>query len=157
MKGKVLISLALCSVMLSGCDFFRGLVGRPLSSEIEAKREKIELALREKEQRRLDSLARISKIEADSLAAVSRLGELSAVILEARSLGGLVDETQPGYCIVVGSFKNSSNAEKLAEKLGVDSHYISDIECGTRNITFKTLYKIMTAIEVEPNKLFTFD
>lgn len=47
--------------------------------------------------------------------------------------------------------------EKLAEKLGVDSHYISDIECGTRNITFKTLYKIMTAIEVEPNKLFTFD
>ena len=117
MKGKVLISLALCSVMLSGCDFFRGLVGRPLSSEIEAKREKIELALREKEQRRLDSLARISKIEADSLAAVSRLGELSAVILEARSLGGLVDETQPGYCIVVGSFKNSSNAERLAEKL----------------------------------------
>ena len=61
MKGKVLISLALCSVMLSGCDFFRGLAGRPLSSEIEAKREKIELALREKEQRRLDSLARISR------------------------------------------------------------------------------------------------
>lgn len=29
--------------------------------------------------------------------------------------------------------------EKFAEKLGVDSHYISDIECGTRNITFKTL------------------
>ncbi len=47
--------------------------------------------------------------------------------------------------------------EKLAEKLGVDSHYVSDIECGTRNITFKTLWKLMTALEVEPSKLFTFD
>lgn len=47
--------------------------------------------------------------------------------------------------------------EKLAEKLGVDSHYVSDIECGTRNITFKTLWKLMTALEVEPSKLFAFD
>ena len=47
--------------------------------------------------------------------------------------------------------------EKLAEKLGVDSHYVSDIECGTRNITVKTLWKLMTALEVETSKLFTFD
>ena len=60
-------------MMLSGCDFFRGLAGRPLSSEIEAKREKIELALREKEQRRLDSLARISKIESDRLRSAETL------------------------------------------------------------------------------------
>ena len=47
--------------------------------------------------------------------------------------------------------------EKFAEKLGVDSHYISDIECGTRNITFKTLYKLMSTLDVPPYKLFTFD
>lgn len=47
--------------------------------------------------------------------------------------------------------------ERFAEKLGVDSHYISDIECGTRNITFKTLYKLMSALDVPPYKLFTFD
>lgn len=120
MKRTVLITLLLCSIVLSGCDFFRALAGRPLSAEIEAKREIIEKQLREKEQRRLDSLSTVRRIEADSLAAVSRLSELSAVILDAQSLGGLVQEGVPGYCIVVGSFKNDSNAEKLAARIGED-------------------------------------
>ncbi len=47
--------------------------------------------------------------------------------------------------------------EILAEKLGVDAHYISDIECGTRNITFKTLFRITSALDIEPYKLFKFD
>lgn len=47
--------------------------------------------------------------------------------------------------------------EKLAEKLGIDAHYISDVECGLRNITFKTLSKLTTALEIEPFKLFVFD
>lgn len=46
--------------------------------------------------------------------------------------------------------------EKLAEKLGIDAHYISDIECGSRNITFKTLHRLISALDVELNKLFTF-
>ena len=112
--------LLLCSLVLSGCDFFRALAGRPLSAEIEAKREMIERQLHEKEQRRLDSLNTVRRIEADSLASLSRLAELSAVILEAQSLGGLVEETAPGYSIVVGSFKNDSNAEKLAARIGED-------------------------------------
>lgn len=120
MKRTVLITLLLCSIVLSGCDFFRALAGRPLSAEIEAKREIIERQLREKEQRRLDSLSTVRRIEADSLAALSRLSELSAVILDAQSLGGLVREGVPGYCIVVGSFKNDSNAEKLAARIGED-------------------------------------
>ncbi|MGN0190903.1 MAG: SPOR domain-containing protein [Candidatus Cryptobacteroides sp.] len=117
MKRTVLIFLALCSLMLCSCDFFRGLAGRPLSADIEAKREKIELMLRQKEQQRLDSLARIRSFETDSLAAVAKLAELSAVILEAGSLGGLVEQAESGYCVVVGSFKNGSNAVRLAEKL----------------------------------------
>lgn len=47
--------------------------------------------------------------------------------------------------------------EKLAEKLGIDAHYISDIECGLRNITFKTLYRLVSALDVEPYKFFNFD
>ena len=47
--------------------------------------------------------------------------------------------------------------EQLAEKLNVDSHYISDIECGRRNITFKTLYKITKALDLDIHKLFIFD
>lgn len=47
--------------------------------------------------------------------------------------------------------------EKLAEKLGIDAHYISDIECGLRNITFKTLHRLVSALDVEPYKFFNFD
>lgn len=53
--------------------------------------------------------------------------------------------------------KNGYTQERLAEKLGVDAHYISDIECGSRNITFRTLAKLIEALEVEPYKLFSFD
>lgn len=47
--------------------------------------------------------------------------------------------------------------EKLAEKIGVDAHYISDIECGSRNITFKTLSKLTESLEIAPYKFFTFE
>ena len=47
--------------------------------------------------------------------------------------------------------------EKLAEKLGIDAHYISDIECCLRNITFKTLHRLVSALDVEPYKFFNFD
>ena len=120
MKRNILTLFALGLCLLTGCDFFRGLAGRPLSADIQAKREMIELALRQKEQRRLDSLETVRRIEADSLAALSRLSELSAVILEAQSLGGLSEESVPGYCIVVGSFKNAVNAEKLVNRIGED-------------------------------------
>ncbi|MBQ8460491.1 helix-turn-helix transcriptional regulator [bacterium] len=47
--------------------------------------------------------------------------------------------------------------EQLAEKLEVDAHYISDIECGRRNITFKTLWKLSKAIGTDTYKFFQFD
>ena len=52
--------------------------------------------------------------------------------------------------------KNISQVE-LAEKLGIDAHYISDIECGSRNITFKTLARLTEALEIDPYKFFTYD
>ena len=47
--------------------------------------------------------------------------------------------------------------DKLAEQLKVDTHYLSDIERGRRNISFKTMHKIISALEVEPNVLFNFE
>jgi len=52
--------------------------------------------------------------------------------------------------------KNFSQDE-LAEKIGVDSHYISDIECGRRNITFKTLNKIANSLNTDISKFFIFE
>lgn len=47
--------------------------------------------------------------------------------------------------------------EELAEKLGVDAHYISDIECGRRNLTVKTVFNISKALETDFYKIFMFD
>ena len=46
--------------------------------------------------------------------------------------------------------------EELAEILNVDPHYISDIECGRRNITFKTLFKLSQALNIDIYKIFQF-
>ena len=47
--------------------------------------------------------------------------------------------------------------ERLAEQLKVDTHYLSDIERGRRNISFKTMYKIFSALNIEPKVLFNFE
>ncbi|MBR1425378.1 helix-turn-helix transcriptional regulator [bacterium] len=52
---------------------------------------------------------------------------------------------------------NKFTQEQIAEKLDVDAHYISDIECGRRNITFKTLFKLASTINIDIFKLFQFD
>lgn len=51
---------------------------------------------------------------------------------------------------------NNLTQEQLAERLKVDAHYLSDIERGKRNISLKTVYKIATALGVDPEKLFNF-
>ena len=47
--------------------------------------------------------------------------------------------------------------EELAEKVGSDIRYLSNVECGKRNITFKTLYKFCDALNITPVNLFSFD
>ena len=62
-----------------------------------------------------------------------------------------------GKKIKLARSRTNYTQEKLAEKLGIDAHYISDIECGLRNITFKTLHRLVSALDVEPYKFFNFD
>jgi len=55
-------------------------------------------------------------------------------------------------------YRNMRNLtqEQLSEKIGADVRYISDIERGKRNITFKTLSKFSETLEVDVHSLFNF-
>ena len=68
-----------------------------------------------------------------------------------------LDYTIIGERLRTARLNQKLTQEKLAEKLGIDAHYISDIECGLRNITFKTLHRLVSALDVEPYKFFNFD
>lgn len=52
--------------------------------------------------------------------------------------------------------KNYSQAE-ISEKADIKESYISDIENGKRNITFKTFYKIAEILDIDYNKFFKLD
>ena len=73
MKKVILALFVFVAVFFTGCDTFRRLAGRPTSAEIEAKRKVIELAEAAKHQARMDSLTRIEKQMADSLAVLDSL------------------------------------------------------------------------------------
>ena len=106
---------ALLLVVLSatGCDFFRRLAGRPVSSEIKAKAEAIGQEEALKEQANRDSLDKVARHFADSLAAVDSLkGEK---LIQPEALGGVkADSLLRKYYIIVGSFSKEANASKFA-------------------------------------------
>lgn len=96
MKAVRVLSVLLIAVtMLSSCDFFRSILGKPTSKDIE--RMKIEAAAQAKKQRQLDSINK-AKAEADAIAAAQ---------LEA--LTKLNDK----YYVILGSFKVEDNATKM--------------------------------------------
>ncbi len=45
---------------------------------------------------------------------------------------------------------------QLAEKLEMDVRYLSDIECGKKNITLKTLHKISETLGINPVEFFIY-
>ena len=128
MKKTYILIVLLAALMLSGCDFFRRVAGRPTSEDIETKRVEIVRVEEQKvrEQARLDSIAaaleqaRIAEEQAakDSLAALDALKEKGCMMYNLSSLKGLSSgELQHGYYIVVGSFKDAANADKFIEKV----------------------------------------
>lgn len=127
MKTKHIIFLLLILSTVSGCDFFRKVAGRPTSSDIQEKkilveRDKAEKAAAAQEQARLDSLAEIERQAAlaeeaarkDSLAALDFLSQEKCLILPPSTLKGLASgELSHRYHIMMGSFKDEANADKL--------------------------------------------
>jgi hypothetical protein len=124
-KTYILLALVVVSTV-TGCDFFRKLAGRPTSEEIEIKRQEMVAdlkakAVREKEVQ--DSLVLAAKRVADSLAAVSSLEESGVRVHSDSSLGGIAGDGTSGmtveadYRVIVGSFKDQKNAEKMVAKV----------------------------------------
>ena len=113
-KSYILLAVVVVSAV-TGCDFFRKLAGRPTSEDIEIKRKEMladlkSKAVREKEVQ--DSLVLAAKRVADSLAAVSSLEDSDVRVYSDSSLGGIA-----GYQVVVGSFKDQRNADKMVAKV----------------------------------------
>ena len=87
-KGKFISGMLIVLLgmsVLHGCDAFRRLAGRPTSDEIAAKREMIQ---REEaaHQARMDSLSRIEKAKADSLALLDKMKDAGEMFLSVNSL-----------------------------------------------------------------------
>ena len=118
--------LAACAVLIclvSSCDFFRILAGRPTSRDIASKRARIELAQqREAEYRdsleraRADSVARERKAVADSLHAIDTLTTIGKYHKASAYHNIPMKRLTTRYALVVGVFSNEANASRLAGK-----------------------------------------
>lgn len=99
---------------LTGCDFFRTLAGRPTSEDIEQMRvEKLRI---EEERLQASLLALQAERQAvqDSIEALKLLRQQEGTVLNPASLGGLfATRLEAKYCVIIGAFKQRSNAERL--------------------------------------------
>ena len=126
MKKSYILVLAVVLMTVTGCDFFRKLAGRPTSEEIEIKRQEMVADLKAKAEREKevqDSLVLAAKRVADSLSASSYMEENNVRVHSDSSLGGIEEESssvmevEAAYRVIVGSFKDKGNADKMAAKV----------------------------------------
>ena len=125
MKIRYLVVLALAAMLLTGCDFFRIVAGRPTSRDLKAKQERLEAARIEEEaahQARLEEARRIEQAMADSLAKrevylKDSLSRRKGAMMTTSKFGGLY-KTKPEakYYIVVGAFRNRTYADRKMVK-----------------------------------------
>lgn len=123
MKHRIIVfSLLMLSICLvSACDMFRSLAGRPTSEDIDMMR--MELEYRETEAiARQDSIEKAQARIKDSLAveaAKDSLSKLGGLLRNPSRLGGFSSSYVPEhkYYIVMGSFKDRSNAERFAARI----------------------------------------
>ena len=124
MKKILAISALAALCLLSGCDFFRTLAGRPTSADIAAKRALIERTEQEEAARR-DSIQRVEQqIIADSIAVMEALSADKKLFPPADRVRGYATASLPyKYYILVGTFSNADNANRVvaaAEKAGMN-------------------------------------
>ena len=126
MKKVILLLVLAGTVMLTGCDAFRSLAGKPTSSEITVKRAYID-SLNNAHQARIDSLRRVEKALADSLAVLDSLKQNGGTILNPSAMGGLfTTRLDYRYYVVIGAFTQRSYAERLLVKAR-DAGYIATL------------------------------
>ncbi len=104
---KFLPALLIAALLFTGCDFFRSLVGKPTSKDIE--RMKQEALAKARKQRELDSINNAKALE------------LERARIEAEN-ANLLDETAGRYHVIIGSFKVEGNAVQFLERLEKDGY-----------------------------------
>lgn len=131
-KSVILLMLAVMTVV-TGCDFFRVLAGRPTGKDIDARRVEIMKSEEAALQARLDSIRRAEeKVVADSLAALDSLAAQGVIMTGASRLGGLgAGLPAHRYHIITGAFRDRANARKLADKAVAEGYEAELIECRT--------------------------
>ena len=117
------MTLILLACLVSGCDFFRTLAGRPTSREIAAKRHRIELSRQREadyrdslERARLDSVARTQKAAADSLHALDTLLSIGKYHKASSYRNIPQSRLRSRYALVGGVFSSADNAGRLEAK-----------------------------------------
>lgn len=129
-----LLVLLLLACLVSGCDFFRTLAGRPTSREISRRRAVIEraearrIALADSlEQARKDSIALVRKAEADSLHAIDTLTLIGKYHKASAYRNIPTSRLRSRYAVVVGVFSNDANAQRMLSKYakeGIDGYVL---------------------------------
>lgn len=118
-KVHYLFALLLVLCLVSSCDFFRRMAGRPDSAWIQEKKERIELSQRLRDsldRARRDSVLRAEKAAADFLKAVDSLSK-AGKIRKASVVRSIPSSwLNARWGLVVGAFSSDSNAKKLAAK-----------------------------------------
>lgn len=123
MTRRFLILVALLSVtmVVTGCDFFRVLAGRPTSKEIEAKRAEILRSAQDDKVVAQDDKDSVPQQDQDSVqvakpetAASERQddGQRPHSAVPARPAG-----EKKRYYVIMGAFSSRENAEKYAERI----------------------------------------
>lgn len=121
MKRSTLLLIVVSLSVLTGCDFFRVLAGRPTSKDIEQIQitslmaEKAELIAENVAlETRLDSVMREFKTVTDSLNALDSISQYGGSVLNPATLGGLFStKLEARYYVIIGAFKYRTNAEIL--------------------------------------------
>jgi hypothetical protein len=99
---KIVTILLTASLLFSGCDFFRSILGKPTSKEIEAARIEREAA----EAARRDSIARAE--------------ELARLAAEARPV-------YSNYYVIMGCYKIPANAQRFKSKLEAKGYDVTEL------------------------------
>ena len=118
-KTPLLISVLLTMIMVSSCDFFRHMAGRPDAAWIDAKKARIELAQHRKdslEQARRDSAALAARAAADSVQVLDSLRKAGKLRLASNVRSIPSSWLNSRWGVVVGAFGSETNAARLVSK-----------------------------------------
>lgn len=126
-KMTLACALLTLAMLVSGCDFFRKMAGRPTSADIAELRALIEAEEREDALKKEAVLkARRDSIEAfsrDSAAMAEAAGRREFVVSGTTLLTPSVKQELPArFFVIIGAFRDAGNASKLADSINAKGH-----------------------------------